>query len=461
MTTVQQINGLLSAIRYSAAGLSMSELQEIYPQMARRTLQRCTQKWVEEGLIAADGLGRSRRYLSVRYGRADIREPIGDFGEEIALSADSGDVLAYIRKPWRARASANYDRSFLEAYQPNKTAYLSASLRYQLRRMGTPLDEEAPSGTFATDILDRLLIDLSWASSHLEGNTYTLLDTAKLIQRNLVADGKSEFETLMILNHKDAIKFLVENLDDVTFNRYTTFNLHAILSEDLLSNKADEGRLRTLPIRIGESAYTPLPPAPELEAIFDVLLNKANQINDPFEQSFFILVHLPYLQPFIDVNKRTARLLTNLPLLKANLCPLTFIGLPRKAWIEGILGVYEMNRIELLRDIYLFAYRQSVNEYLTLKRDLSLPDPNTRRYRSFIKHIVKSVVLRPTEPVLDIIDAALPEVDSADRADVRSLIISALSLLDEGRLVRYGLRPSELARWKKAQKQGVDINDTL
>ncbi len=346
-----------------------------------------------------------------------------------------------------------YDRSFLDAYKPNESAYLSAPLRYQLRRMGTPLEEEAPSGSFVTEILDRLLIDLSWASSHLEGNTYSLLDTAKLIQRNLAADGKSEFETLMILNHKAAIEFLVENLDDIRFNRYTTLNLHALLAEDLLSNREDEGRLRVLPIGIGRSAYTPILPGPVLEELFEMVLDKAGRIADPFEQSFFVLVHLPYLQPFIDVNKRTARLLCNLPLLKADLCPLTFIGLPRKAWIEGVLGVYELNRVELLRDVYLHAYRKSINEYLTLKRDLSLPDPTTRRYRPFIKRMVKEVVLRPAEPVLEVIDAALAEgVESVDRADVRSLIIEALSLLDEGRLVRYGLRPSELAQWKAAQK---------
>ena len=430
----------------------MSELQVRHPHIARRTLQRYTRKWLEQGLIAADGLGRGRRYLSPRYGPADVREPTGDYGEEIALSADSRDVLAYIRKPWRERTDVNYSRDFLDAYKPNETAYLSPSLRYQLRRMGTPLEEEAPSGSFATDILDRLLIDLSWASSHLEGNTYSLLDTAKLIQRNLAADGKSEFETVMILNHKGAIEFLVENLDKVSFNRYTTLNLHAILAEDLLSNSEDEGRVRTLPISIGQSAYTPLLPGPLLSELFDVVLNKASQIDDPFEQSFFVLVHLPYLQPFIDVNKRTARLLANISLLKANLCPLTFIGLPRKAWLEGILGVYEMNRVELLRDIYVFAYRKSINEYLTLKRDLSLPDPVSRRYRPFIKRIVKNVVLRPTEPVLEIIDAALSEVEPADRTDVRSLIIGALSLLDEGRLVRYGLQPSDLANWKAMQK---------
>jgi len=251
MTSTQQHNGLLSTIRYSAAGLSLSELQQRHPNIPRRTLQRWTQKWLRQGAIAADGQGRGRRYLSPRYGLDGVAEPTGEYGEQIALSADSRDILAHVRTPWRERPDVHYDRSFLDAYQPNESYYLSASLRYQLHRMGKPLDEEAPTGTFARAILDRLLIDLPWASSHLEGNTYSLLDTAKLIQRNQPAEGKSEYETLMILNHKSAIEFMVQNIDDIEFNRYTTFNIHAMLAEDLLANRADEGRLRELPVGIG------------------------------------------------------------------------------------------------------------------------------------------------------------------------------------------------------------------
>lgn len=452
MSSARQYNGLLSTIRYSAAGLSLAELQQRHPDIPRRTLQRWTQKWLQQEIIAADGQGRGRRYMSPRYGLIGVAEPVGGYGDEIALSADSRDILKHVRIPWRQRPEVHYERSFLDAYQPNKSAYLSASLRYQLHRMGTPLEEEAPTGTFAKTILDRLLIDLPWASSQLEGNTYTLLDTAKLIQRNLPGEGKSELETVMILNHKSAIEFMVENTDEIQFNRYTALNIHATLAEDLLANRADEGRLRELPIGIGQSAFTPLPATLLLGELFDEMLSKGSLIKDPFEQSFFVLVHLPHLQPFIDVNKRTARLLANLPLLKANLCPLTFIGVPKQAFVEGVLGVYEMNRVELLRDIFVYAYQKSVNEYLTLKRDLSMPDPQTRRYRPVIKRIVKEVVQRHDEPTLDIVDAEIAKhVDPADRADVRSLIVQALSLLDEGRLVRYGLRPLELKRWLEAQ----------
>ena len=89
-----------------------------------------------------------------------------------------------------------------------------------------------------------------------------------------------------------------------------------------------------------------------IEECFRQLLDKAALIPDPFEQAFFALVQLPYLQPFLDVNKRVSRLAANLPLIRANLCPLSFVDVPIHAYVDGLLGVYELNRIELLRDVF-------------------------------------------------------------------------------------------------------------
>jgi hypothetical protein len=117
----------------------------------------------------------------------------------------------------------------------------------------------------------------------------------------------------MILNHKTAIELLVENIDSAEFNRYTLMNLHSALAENLLPNPADEGRIRQHAVDISKSIYRPLSTAQQIEEVLDEVLSKANQIHDPFEQSFFMMVHLPYLQPFADINKRTSRLAANLP----------------------------------------------------------------------------------------------------------------------------------------------------
>lgn len=201
----------------------------------------------------------------------------------------------------------------------------------------TPVGAQ-PAGTYARAILDRLLIDLSWASSHLEGNTYSRLDTKNLIEYGQRAEGKDAGEAQMILNHKHAIKLLVDQAEEVGFNRFTFRNLHAILSENLLETPTDEGRLRVRGVQISGSVFTPLAVPQQIEEYFGILLEKADSIPDPFEQAFFVMVHFPYLQPFTDVNKRVPRLGTNLPLIKANLCPPSFVDVPKRAYIEACLG---------------------------------------------------------------------------------------------------------------------------
>ena len=144
---------------------------------------------------------------------------------------------------------------------------------------------------------------------------------------------------------------------------------------NLLPNPADEGRLRQHVVEIGKSVYRPLSVPAQIDEMLDEVLDKANRIDDPFEQSFFAMVHLPYLQPFADVNKRTSRLAANLPLIRANLCPLTFLDVPERAYTCAMLGVYEPTRVELLRDLYLWAYERSTQEYLAIRQTLAEPDP--------------------------------------------------------------------------------------
>jgi fido (protein-threonine AMPylation protein) len=290
---------------------------------------------------------------------------------------------------------------------------------------------------------------LSWASSHLEGNTYSRLDTRELIEHGKAARGKAAIETQMILNHKTAIELLVESIDSAEFNRYTLMNLHSALAENLLPNPADEGRIRQHAVEIGKSVYRPLSTPQQIEDTLDTLLGKVAQIGDPFEQSFFIMVHLPYLQPFADINKRTSRLAANLPLFRANLCPLTFLGVPERAYSRATLGVYEMTRVELLRDLYVWAYERSTQEYLVIKQDLAEPDPLRLAWRDFIKQTIREVITHPELGPFFFIQRTVSErVPEGEQAGVRGLIVDELRRLHEGVLARYGLRPSELAAWK-------------
>ena len=452
---MSSITHLLDSIQASANGLTLAELLIAHPGIARRTAQRLIAKLIENGQIAAHGAGRARRYFAAQaFTGSGTELPAADsFPSFIALSADSRDILAYIDQAPAARKPVGYQRAFLDAYQPNETWYLSHSLRRQLHRMGGTANVGEPAGTYSRAILNRLLIDLSWASSHLEGNTYSRLDTRELIEHGKVARGKAAIETQMILNHKAAIELLVENIESAEFNRFTLLNLHSALAENLLPNPADEGRIRQHAVDIGKSVYRPLATPQQIEDSLVALLAKANRIGDPFEQSFFVMVHLPYLQPFADINKRTSRLAANLPLFRANLCPLTFLGVPEQAYSRATLGVYEMTRVELLRDLYVWAYERSTQEYLAIKQDLAQPDPLRLAWRDLIKHTIRQVVLAPTQDSLVCIQRAVAEqVPARERAEVQALIIEELRRLHEGVLARYGLRPSDYAAWRSLNR---------
>jgi fido (protein-threonine AMPylation protein) len=322
--------------------------------------------------------------------------------------------------------------------------------------MGDTRQSSQPAGTYGRAILSRLLIDLSWASSQLEGNTYSRLDTLELIEHGRAATGKAAIETQMILNHKAAIELLIESAEVVDFNRYTILNLHSALSENLLPNPSDEGRIRQHSVEIGSSVFRPLSGEPLISEMLDLLLHKAQQIKDPFEQSFFTMVHMPYLQPFADVNKRVSRLAANIPLIRANLCPLTFVDVPAEIYSRAMLGVYEMTRIELLRDLYLWAYERSTQEYLAIKQQLVAPDPVRLQYREEIKAAVRHVVLRPdVDPVTLLEEVLDSDIQQVQRTNLAALIIEELRRLHEGVLARYGLRPSEFQKWRALQFEGL------
>src|SRR5690606_15296322 len=127
---------------------------------------------------------------------------------------------------------------------------LSAEQRKELLRLGTVEDSTKPAGTYARDIFNRLLIDLSWNSSRLEGNTYSLLETKRLIELGEVAEGKGATEAQMILNHKAAIEFLIDSADEIDFNKLTICNLHALLSDNLLGDPSASGKLREIRVDI-------------------------------------------------------------------------------------------------------------------------------------------------------------------------------------------------------------------
>lgn len=418
----------------------------------RRTLQRRLAQLAKTGKIQVDGMGRATRYLPIISAVSAEKSPQADGG--IFLSIDAKEVRNWTSRPLSARPPVSYQRKFIDSYQPNVTWYLPAAIRNHLMDKGRRTSIDYAAETYVRQVLGRLLIDLSWASSHLEGNTYSLLETEKLIAFGEAAPGKTPFETQMILNHKAAIEFLLDAIDEVGFDRRTILNLHALLSDNLLGDPSASGRLRAIPVGIGKSVYEPLAVPQLIDEIFRQILGTAAAISDPFEQAFFITIHLPYLQPFEDVNKRVSRLAANIPFIHHNLCPLSFVDVPEDLYMNGLLGVYEMNRIELIRDVFVWTYERSCDRYQVVRHTLGDPDTFRLRYRKAliecvgeaIRQVGRGDAMDTGEVLTSLARDLVPE---NDRGHFLKIAKEEIAALHEGNFARYRLRPSEFRAWER------------
>ena len=443
---------VLKAVAQAAAGANIEQSEAQLPQPpTRRTLQRWLNALAGQGRLRKEGQARSTRYLLPVQAAPEAADAApGDVFFPLSDEARAIDIA--VRQPVQHRTPVGYRRSFLDSYRPNTTFYLHAALRAELQALGQVAAHNEPAGTYARSIANRLFIDLSWNSSRLEGNTYSLLETERLLSAGDAAEGKGALEAQMILNHKAAIEFLMDCTPDMGFNRYTLLNLHALLSDNLLPDPTASGRLRTVAVGIGQAVFLPLEGPQLIAECFAQVLDTAAAIQDPLEQAFFAMVHLPYLQPFEDVNKRVSRLAANIPLIQHNLCPLSFVDVPPAAYISAMLGVYELNRIELLRDVFAWAYKRSCARYSAVRQSLGEPDPFRLRYRALIFDTVAEVVraaMNKQRAIAFVARQARQHLPPADQHRFVEVTETELMSLHEGNMARYRLRPSEFEAWRQ------------
>lgn len=421
--------------------------------LSRNTLLRRLSEMVERGDLIKTGQSRAVRYRSnAPASRKD--QPVAAKADviRVPLTPDAIKLQEQVQRPQSARKPVAYKHAFLDTYRPNVTFYLTPAERKKLSELGRTAAPDEPAGTHAQHILNRLLIDLSWNSSRLEGNTYSLLDTEQLIEFGEEAEGKNATDAQMILNHKEAIEFLVQNANDIGFDRYTVLNLHAKLADGLLKNPNAIGRLRQIGVGIGGSVYHPHGVPQQIEEYFDQILATAMAIRDPFEQSLFAMVQLPYLQPFEDVNKRVSRLTANIPLIKRNLSPISFVDVPKALYTDAMLAVYELNKVDLLKEVYLWAYERSAHRYAAIRQTLGEPDIFRMRHRQAFKLVVAEVVkgkLNKKAAAKYIAQWAAQEIPNAEQGRFIELAETELMALHEGNFARYPVRPSEFHDWQR------------
>ena len=208
--------------------------------------------------------------------------------------------------------------------------------------------------------LDRLAIDLSWKSSQIEGNTYSLLETERLLKEKETASGKTKEEATMLLNHKDALDFIIENTDYLhPLSVSKIEDIHSVLMKEL----GVERNLRKRRVGISGTNYRPLENQFQILEALEKTCNLINSKESIFEKALLILVLISYIQPFMDGNKRTARIVSNAILMNNNYCPLSFRTVDSIDYKKAMLLFYEQNNISRFKEIFITQFEFAVNTY--------------------------------------------------------------------------------------------------
>ena len=216
------------------------------------------------------------------------------------------------------------------------------------------------SATIQKKELERLVIELSWKSSKIEGNTYTLLDTEKLILENKEAPGHSKDETQMILNHKDAFNYIHSHAAQFkTITRKNLEELHSIIVKGLNVNLG----FRSRAVGITGSIYRPLDNIYQIIGAVEELSKTVSKSKTPHAKALMALLGISYIQPFEDGNKRTARLMTNGLLISHSLAPLSYRSVDEEEYKSAVLAFYELNSIMPMKKIFIEQYEFAAENY--------------------------------------------------------------------------------------------------
>jgi hypothetical protein len=423
-----------------------------------RTLRRWLADFVQQGVVKSIGEKKGRKYFIPTLPAAKKTQwAVGEAEPHPYFTNKSESLLAQVKAPTLKRSPCTYREAWLESYIPNQTFYLSGLQREILIENGRRLSEGMPSGTYAHKIFNRLLIDLSYNSSRLEGNTYSLSDTEQLVLQGTPVAGKLDRETLMIINHKEAIRFLVDGIHHLEITVENIFSLHFLLAEGLVAH-GEAGKVRSDGVRITASVYLPLEGKERLERILNTIINKAKAIHDSYEQSFFLLVHIAYLQAFIDVNKRTSRLAANIPLVKHNLVPLSFNDISKEDYTSAMIVIYEFNDVAPLAELYVWSYLRTCKQYATVAEAVGIDVVRVlyrNQRRQLISEIVKNLICPPQ--VLSFVEAWANKIPEEDRAKFLADVKIDLQELAPFNIAGMSITQQELKTWQELCAKPDDL----
>lgn len=339
-------NSILEFIKENPGFSSKEVFDGLTINIGYSTVKRILVQLVNDGFIKTEGTGKGTKY---------IISPSYEVLYQI-------DVEQYFKKEIDERIIKNGFNFTLIPKILSETELFSKDELNRLMLLQEQFKSNVSKLTKSeySKEMERLAIDLSWKSSQIEGNTYTLLETERLLKEQETAAGKKKDEATMLLNHKEAIDFIVANSDYLSPIRVSKIeDIHSILIKDLgVDRNIRKGR-----VGISGTNYRPIDNEYQIKEALQDMCNLVISRNSVFEKALLILVLISYIQPFIDGNKRTARIMSNAILIENNYCPISFRTVDSGDYKKAMLIFYEQNNITAFKQIFINQFEFAVSTY--------------------------------------------------------------------------------------------------
>ncbi|MCB9015570.1 MAG: Fic family protein [Lentimicrobiaceae bacterium] len=327
--------------------VSSSEIfDSLSTSISYATVKRLLSKLIDENLLTKKGQGKSTKYLiSPTY---EILYPVDkekyfekEIDERVIKESFNLQLISETLKVCSVFTSNELEQLSLLQKKFEKNISQLSEIEYKKE-------------------LERLAIDLSWKSSQIEGNTYSLLETERLFKEKETASGKTKEEAVMLLNHKEAIDFIVENPDYlIPLSVSKIEDIHSLLIKELGVDK----NIRKGRIGISGTNYRPLDNEFQISEALSNMCELVNSKENIFEKALLLLVLISYIQPFADGNKRTARIVSNAILMNYKYCPVSFRTVDSVEYKKAMLLFYEQNNISSFKEIFIDQFKFAVNTY--------------------------------------------------------------------------------------------------
>ncbi|MBK0384340.1 Fic family protein [Pedobacter sp. SD-b] len=337
---------LINYIQANPSQSSMEIHEGIHTDKAYATTKRALGKLVTDGFIIIEGKGKGTKYLiSPSY---QLFFPI--------------DLESYFEKEIDERQIHEYFNFVLVEVTLPAVSIFTKAEQQQLETLQLTFKDNVShlSASAYQKEMERLAIDLSWKSSQIEGNTYSLLETERLLKDQETAAGKPKDDATMLLNHKEAINFIAEHPDYMQPLKIAAIeDIHSILVKDLGVDR----NIRTRRVGVTGTNYKPLDNEHQIREALEKMCDLVNAKENVFEKALLLLILLSYIQAFGDGNKRTARIISNAMLMAHEYCPISFRTVDAIAYKKAMLIFYEQNNLSAFKRIFIEQFEFAVKTY--------------------------------------------------------------------------------------------------